>query len=312
MDEPMQYAIETRGLEKRFGQTLAVDAVDLQVRARAVTGFLGPNGAGKTTTIRMLLGLLRPTSGMISILGMAMPAERRRIAANVGALVETPCHYDNLTGRENLEITRRLLGLAPAEVGRVLDLVDLAAAAGQRVGGYSLGMRQRLGIARALLGRPRLLVLDEPTNGLDPDGIMEVRTLIRSFPERDNVSVLVSSHLLAEVEQTVEHVALLWQGRLVAQAPLRELLARSGRRIVVGSATPQKAAAVLERHGFRSKGHGPGEFQILGEGAAQAARINALLVENGIAIHKLCEEQPTLEDAYRALTAPDAGLREAA
>jgi ABC-2 type transport system ATP-binding protein len=297
----MQYAVETRGLRKTYRSTAAVDGIDLLVPARSVTGFLGPNGAGKTTAIRMLLGLLKPDAGQIRILEMDMPAARRRIARQVGSLVETPSHYDNLTGSENLQITQRLLGLAPAECDRVLELMDLTGAAGKRVGEYSLGMRQRLGIARALLGRPRLLILDEPTNGLDPDGIVEVRKLIRGLPQQEDTSVLVSSHLLAEVEQTVDHVALIHGGKLLAQGPLAEVLAHGGPRVLVEVADALRALQLLSARGIDAAARTATLIEVRHD-RPTAAEINSLLVGGGIAVSRLTPEQPSLERVYLALT----------
>ena len=305
----MQDAIATRGLRKTYGGVHAVDGIDLRVPSRAVTGFLGPNGAGKTTTIRMLLGLLRADGGHIQMLGLAMPDDRRRIARQIGALVETPCHYDNLTGQENLEITRRLLGLSAGEPGRVLELMGLRASAGKRVGDYSLGMRQRLGIARALLGRPPLWSLDEPTNGLDPDGIVEVRELIRSLPQEAGTSVLLSSHLLAEVEQTVDHVALIHGGRLLAQGPLASVLSDGGPRTVVEVGDVSRALHLLDERGIGAARRGAMLIEVA-DARLAPAELNHLLVNHGIKVSRLTQERPSLERIYMRLT--DASLARAA
>jgi ABC-2 type transport system ATP-binding protein len=308
----MQSAIETSELTRRFGATVAVHNLQLTVPYRQVTGFLGPNGAGKTTTIRMLLGLLQPTSGSIRVFGRDLRKDRRTIAASVGALVETPCHYDHLTGAENLQISCRLLGARRAELDRALSLVGLAHARGQRVGGYSLGMRQRLGIARALLGRPRLLILDEPTNGLDPEGIIDMRNLLRALAAEEGLTLLVSSHLLAEVERSVDHVILLEGGRLLAQAPLDELIAGTVGRLQIGVRDPVAASAVLAQHGFSAVRGNNGVLEIVRSGAAVASEINALLVRNGIAVFRLSEDRPSLEAAYLQLTGQAHAQREAA
>ena len=307
----MELSVETSGLRKAYGSRRAVDGIDLAVPAGSVTGFLGPNGAGKTTTIRMLLGLLRPDSGRISIHGLEMPRARREIARRTGSLVETPCHYDNLTGRENLEVSRRLLGLPRPETDRVLELMDLAHAAAQRVGTYSLGMRQRLGVARALLGRPRLLILDEPTNGLDPDGIVELRQLIRALPRKDGTTVLLSSHLLAEVEQTVDHVILIHGGRLLAQGPLPHILARSAPRLLLQVDRPEAAAGLLAAQGIASIRREPACLEVPDPPGCPSA-INSLLVGNGVAVSQLVYEQPSLEAVYMALTEASAPIAEAA
>jgi ABC-type multidrug transport system ATPase subunit len=214
------HAVSTRGLTKRFGGVAAVTDVALEVPVRCVYGFLGLNGAGKTTTIRMLLGLVRPTAGEVHVLGLPMPARRREALARVGAVVEHPTLYPHLTGVENLELKRRLIGAAPSSIDHALEIVEMTAHARRLVGKYSTGMRQRMGIATALLGSPDLLILDEPTNGLDPSGIEGLRRLIRELPDRMDATVFVSSHILSEIEQIADHVGILHEGRLVLQGPL--------------------------------------------------------------------------------------------
>lgn len=307
----MQYAIVTDALRRRFGKKMAVDGLDMKVRAGAVTGFLGPNGAGKTTTVRMLLGLLRPTGGSVEVLGCSLPGQRRMAARQVGALVETPSHYEHLTGEENLEITRRLLGLDRSECGRVLELVELSPAAREKVAGYSLGMRQRLGIARAMLGSPKLLILDEPTNGLDPDGIVAMRNLIRALPAAAGMTVFLSSHLLAEVEQTVDDVAVLWNGRLVAEGALADLLALSQRRLIIQTDDRGRAAELLVSRELSLTARRDGAIEVVG-GRYLPAAINAALVGAGISVSELRLEQPTLESLYLSLTGRSAPAFEAA
>ena len=220
-----EHAVVTEGLTKTFGDLAAVTDLALRVPCRCVYGFLGLNGAGKTTTIRMLLGLVRPTAGEVHLLGLPMPARRREALARVGAVVEHPTVYPHLTGLENLEITRRLIGAPPSSIPQALEIVGMTAPARRLVREYSTGMRQRLGVAVALLGSPELLILDEPTNGLDPAGIEALRELIRALPGRMNATVLVSSHILAEVEQIADHVGILHEGRLLLQGPLAPLRA---------------------------------------------------------------------------------------
>jgi ABC-2 type transport system ATP-binding protein len=291
----MTPALETENLTKRFGKgPPAVDQVALSVPRRSIYGFLGANGAGKTTTLRLVLGLLRPYAGTIRLFG-----GEDRALCRVGSLIETPSLYPHLTGRENLDLSRRLLGVARSDIDRVLAIVDLANAADRRVGGYSLGMRQRLGIARALLGNPRLLILDEPTNGLDPDGIRDMRALLRRLPEAGDVTLIVSSHLLSEVEQVASHVGLLHAGRLLLQAPLGEILGRAD-AVEVRTVEGADSARLLARAGFRvSRGSEDLLLVEESEGAqADPARIASLLVGQGQQLTHLARRRPSLEQIY--------------
>ena len=298
----MTAAIESEGLRKRFGRREAVAGVDLRVPAGAVYAFLGQNGAGKTTTIRLLLGLLRFTSGRVRVFGRDVARERIAAARGVGSLVETPAIYDRLTGRENLDIQRRMLGAPRLEVDRVLEVVDLQDAAGRMAGGYSLGMRQRLGLARALIGRPRLLVLDEPTNGLDPDGIREMRELLRGLPEQDGITVFMSSHLLNEIEQIATHVGLMHAGRLLAQSTLAELKGAEGRELEARVEDAPRAAAALAGAGLLCWATGARSLAVRvparESGDRFAAEVNRALVERGFAVSRLLRPEPTLEQVY--------------
>jgi ABC-2 type transport system ATP-binding protein len=291
----MTPALETENLTKRFGKgPAAVDQVALSVPRRSIYGFLGANGAGKTTTLRLVLGLLRPDAGTVRLFGGEDRAQCR-----VGSLIETPSLYPHLSGRENLDLSRRLLGVARSDIDRVLAIVDLADAADRRVGGYSLGMRQRLGIARALLGNPRLLILDEPTNGLDPDGIRDMRALLRRLPEAGDVTLIVSSHLLTEVEQVASHVGLLHAGRLLLQAPLAEILGR-GDAVEVRTVEGADSARLLARAGLRVS-RGSDDLLVVeeSEGAqADPARIASLLVAGGQRLTHLARRRPSLEQVY--------------
>ena len=298
----MEPAVRTRELTCTFGRVHAVQDVDLDVPAGAVYGFLGRNGAGKTTTIRMLLGLLRPSAGRIRIHGLDALPDRRRAACLIGSMVETPGHYDHLSGRDNLRLTAGLLGLARDAVDRALDIVDLTADAGRRVGDYSLGMRQRLGVARALLARPRLLVLDEPTNGLDPRGVRDMRQLLRELPEREGATVFVSSHALAEIDQIATHVGLMHEGRLVLQAPIEELRRRNRSAIEVDTTQPDDAAAILRQAGMVVRTDGMRLVVPCGEGAPEAADLNALLVRHGIPVHGLGPGTLRLEALFHDAT----------
>ncbi|WP_214110714.1 ABC transporter ATP-binding protein [Acrocarpospora catenulata] len=296
-------AILTRGLTKRFrGGQLAVDGLDLTVPRGAIFGFLGPNGSGKTTTIRMLLGLITPTAGTSTLLGAGSPAEA---LPRVGALVEGPAFYPYLSGAANL---RRFdaadpgarAGTAEGRVAEALDRVGLAAAARKRYRAYSLGMRQRLAIAATLLGPRELLVLDEPTNGLDPQGTREVRTLIKEIAA-GGTTVFVSSHLLAEVEQMCTHAGVMRAGRLVAQGTLGELRAEAVPRVRVETPDVTETVAVLTRLGLGEPSGGAGEvFADLGGVAPE--RVVAALVGDGVAVRGFQVLRPSLEEVFVGLT----------
>lgn len=288
----MTLAIETIGLRRRFGRHWALDGVDLRVPARAVYGFLGPNGAGKTTTFRIILGLLKAHAGEVRLFGA-----RRDSKARIGSIVETPVIYDHLTGRENLDLTRRMLRLPRVEVERVLEVVRLGPARDRRAGGYSLGMRQRLGLARALLGSPRLLLLDEPSNGLDPDAMRDMRVLLRELVRGTGVTILLSSHLLSEVEQVADHVGLMRGGRLIAQGPLGELTAAAGAVLEIEVGEPARATALLAASGATVEESGDRLDVRLAPGWTPA-QANRALVEAGIAVSRLAPRRASLETLY--------------
>lgn len=222
--------IETTQLTKAYSDFVAVSGIDLHIPRGAVYGFLGPNGAGKSTTMKMFLGLTRPTSGTFTIDGKKYPEKRVEILREVGSFIEAPAFYGNLTGRENLEIVGRILGLPKSAATEALELVGLTPYRDRLARKYSLGMKQRLGLAGALIGRPPILILDEPTNGLDPVGIHEIRSLIRSLPKQLNCTVLVSSHLLSEVELMADHIGILNHGHLLFEGTLEELRADAENR----------------------------------------------------------------------------------
>jgi ABC-2 type transport system ATP-binding protein len=299
--------IQVENVSKSFGTTAAVRGLSLRVPAQSVYGFLGPNGAGKSTTIRMVLGLQRPGRGAISLFGRPLAAERIHLLRRIGSLVESPSLYLHLTGRENLEVHRRLLGLPPRSIDDALETVGLIPVAGRLVRNYSSGMKQRLGIAQALLGNPELLVLDEPTNGLDPAGIHEVRTLVRELPMRRGVTVFLSSHLLAEVEQIATHLAIVSQGLLKFEGTRQDLQSRSRPMIVVEVDRPERAHALLTDIGSAVTKEG-NRLLIAPDGPWASARINTILVEAGIAVSHLATQQLTLEDFFLELTSgPVAG-----
>jgi ABC-type multidrug transport system ATPase subunit len=294
--------IETNALSKRYGERiLAVDRLELRVRRGEVYGFLGPNGAGKTTTLRMLLGLVRPTSGGALVLG-ARPGSPQSLA-RLGALIETPAFYPFLSGRDNLKVLARHAGAPETRIEQVLDEVDLAARGSDRFGTYSLGMKQRLGIAAALLKDPELLILDEPTNGMDPAGMAEMRTFIRELG-RGRRTVLLSSHLMAEVEQIADRVGVISRGKLVGEGTVEEL---RGRESLWVRAEPLEKAErlVSELRAVEGVARTDGGLRIATDPAAAAA-INRALVEAGIAVAELRPERVSLEKVFLELTQEEA------
>jgi len=295
----MELVIETEALTKRYGESRAVDDLALRVRRGEVYGFLGPNGAGKTTTLRMLLGLVRPTAGRATVLDAPAGQQLGRI----GAMVEAPAFYPYLSGRDNLRVLAGHAGVARERIDVVLDEVRLLDRAGDRVASYSLGMKQRLGVAAALLKDPELLILDEPTNGLDPSGMAEMRTLIRSLGD-DGRTVVLSSHLMGEVEQVSDRVGVIRAGTLVAEGTVDELRGRAGLRV---RAQPRDAArALLARHpGVESVARSGGALAVTAD-PGLAADLNRVLVTAGVAVSELTTAQSSLEDVFFALTEGEA------
>ena len=296
--------LETRALTKRFGAREAVAELDLRVPAACAFGLLGPNGAGKTTLIRMVLGLTRPSSGDIKLLGLPMPAQRRTALAKVGAIVEEPRFHPHLTGRENLRVAAAVRDpAAPGRMAELLERVRLADRADDKVGGYSLGMRQRLGIARCLLSDPQLLILDEPMNGLDPAGILEMRGLIRALVEEGR-TVVVSSHLLDEIEKTCDMVAIIDHGRLLAAGPVAEI-ARGGEDVLIGCDDTAKATAVLmDRRAVAGiTVDDSGLLRITPDSGVEIPAINQWLVEAGVRVGRLEPVRATLEERFLEITA---------
>ena len=301
----MQPAIEIEGLRKSYrrrgGRTVAIDGLDLTVPEGGVFGFLGPNGSGKTTTIRCLLGLVRPTAGRAAMLGAPVPASLSKTMSRIGAIVETPALFPTMTGRENLRLLAALDGISNLRVDQMLERVGLAERSGDLVKKYSLGMRQKLALAAVLLKDPALLILDEPANGLDPAGIRQVRTLLRSLGDEGR-TVFVSSHVLAEVEQTCDAVAILRRGRCVAQGKVAEVIARAGRdnAMLVTLADLEAGHHVLRHAGLaveRQNGHLRVEIQ-----AGEAARITETLAAQRLWVTGLRAEERSLEDLFLELT----------
>ena len=293
------FAIETKGVTKRFGRRPAVENLDLRVPTGSVFGFLGPNGAGKTTTMRMLLGLLRPNDGSIRIMGRDLAKHREVALTGVGALIESASLYEHLSGRANLDLTRGLLGLPRSEIERVLDVVNMGPVANQRVRAYSMGMKQRLALARAMLGAPRLLLLDEPTNGLDPEGIVAMRKLIRELPDRIGGTVFVSSHLLTEVEQIAQNICLLRGGRLVLEGSVHDLL-DSGAQWDFGVDRAETGAAILTAAGMDAAPVGQRVLRLnaFRGGSDQVVQANRLLVKGDVAVCTILPRKRSLEDLY--------------
>lgn len=294
----MEPVLVTRGLSFAYGTTAAVSDLDLVLERGDVFGFVGPNGAGKTTTIKLLLGLLTPTGGDITAFGRSMAADRAAALARIGALVETPATYGHLTARENLEIQRLAHRVTPARIDSVLALVGLQDTRAKRVRHFSLGMKQRLGIAMALLHDPDLLVLDEPANGLDPEGIQDLRHLLRRLAAERQMTVLISSHILAELEQTATKVAIITGGRLRYQGTIDAL--KSGRRgrLVVTVDRPADARAALERGGLRAGLEGTDAIALDVAGRDDCACVTATLVNAGLRVYQVVTEQPNLEDIF--------------
>jgi ABC-2 type transport system ATP-binding protein len=290
-------AVVSESLTKRFGKLLAVDDLSFALEAGTITGFLGPNGAGKTTTLRMLLGLATPTSGRTLIFGRPY-AQLERPALRVGAVLEATDFHPGRSGRDHLRTLSRAAELPDSRVDEVLRLVELEGAAKRRVKGYSLGMRQRLGLAAALLGDPELLVLDEPANGLDPEGVRWLRDFLRTFASQGR-TVLVSSHVLAEVAQTVDQVLIINRGRLVVESPLDQLTARVGGSVRVRSPKLTQLADALQKEQIATKVSNDQALLALG---TTSERVGDIAFAAGIAVHELVTEGSSLEEIFLELT----------
>ena len=289
--------IEVDHLTKRFRNTLAVDDLSFNVREGSITGFLGPNGAGKTTTLRVVLGLVRPTSGSARILGHPYRALETP-TSEVGAVLEASSFHPGRSGRNHLRVVGAASGLPRSRVDEVLGIVGLSGDAGRRVGGYSLGMRQRLSLAAALLGDPRVFVLDEPANGLDPQGIRWLRELLQSLA-REGRTILISSHVLAEVEQIADEVVIIHRGKFVEHATTAELAARAAGGIRVRSPQADRLRAVLEQAGIKVSSS---DGDLLSVADTTTAKVGDLAAANGIVLHELVAETSSLEEAFLELT----------
>jgi lantibiotic transport system ATP-binding protein len=295
------FAIETVGLSRRFGAQQGVEDIALQMPAGSIYGFLGPNGAGKTTTMRLLLGLLKPDKGRVVLNGKVLDHSRLALQG-VGSMIESPSLYPHLSGQDNLEITRRLLGLHTRSIAKALQTVSLERDANRKAGEYSLGMKQRLGIAQALLQEPDLLILDEPNNGLDPEGVVQMRELLKSLSRDRGISIMLSSHQLSEIEHIAEHIGLIVEGKLRFQGTMLSLHDQNQPRLRIACQPQVNALALLTEKGLRAdivNGFVELECPI-----GDISEINRSLVEAGIAISALYPVPATLESLFFSMTKP--------
>ncbi|MFB6466298.1 ABC transporter ATP-binding protein [Cytobacillus sp. Hz8] len=299
--------VQTNGLTKNFGLRTVVENVDLQIRKGDIYGFLGPNGAGKTTTIKMLLGLSKATKGSIQIFGQDLKREKLSILKKVGSLVEYPSYYGHLNAYENLEVLRKLLDVPKSRIDEVLSIVRLKHEAKRPVKGFSLGMKQRLGIAMALLGNPELLILDEPTNGLDPAGIIEIRELIKRMPKENGITILVSSHLLSEIDQMANEVGIISNGKMIFQDSIETLRKSSSNQIRLNVSHESGALSLLIANGYKGELKN-GQIYFQGIDDERVAKMIHILVDHSYSIYRVEEEKQSLEDIFLKLTGKGGGL----
>jgi len=296
-----EWIIETKNLSYRFGAIQVLDNVSLKVEAGSIYGFLGPNGAGKTTTIKILLNLLHSDVEKVYLFGKEFSNNRIEILSKIGSLIEQPAIYHHLSGRENLINRAKLLRIPLDRVDEMLKLVDLSGSADKKAGKYSLGMKQRLGISLGLLPNPQLLILDEPTNGLDPNGIIEIRNLLRRLVSEMGKTVFISSHMLSEVEKMVTHLGIINRGKLVFQGSLEELHKISKKQILIQVSDPEKAKKLLSENGYPS--------DLIDEtiftsylSKESTSDINSLLVKNNYKVYSLSQSQENLENLFLSIT----------
>ena len=298
--------VKTTQLIKVFKGAEAVNEVNLSIKEGEIYGFLGPNGAGKTTTIRMLIGLMKPTSGEIELFGERIKNHRQHIQAlkKIGSLVESPSYYAHLTARENLEVLRKILGVSKNRVDEVLNIVKLTKEANRPVKGFSLGMKQRLGIASALLGNPRLLILDEPTNGLDPAGIQEIRSLIKEMPGENGVTVLISSHLLYEIDHLATQVGIITKGKMLFNGSIESLRKKAKHQVAFTTGEIEKTKTILLANGFVPT---IDKHSLLLDyiDHEQVAHLVYQLVQENVSIYRVEEKSKSLEDIFLKLTSEE-------
>lgn len=299
------YIIETENLTRCFGSQVSVDHINLRVPKGKIYGFLGANGAGKTTTIRMLLSLLHPNEGSIQIMGYSLKAEREQILRNVGSLVEAPSYYGHLSAYKNLKIICGLLKLPEESIGEVLDIVRLTPYAHKSVKGYSLGMKQRLGLAQALIRKPNLLILDEPINGLDPAGIQEIRNLMLSLAREQGITIFLSSHILSEIQSISDYVGIIQAGKMIFQDSIQELEKKSQVRLSIITDRTEEACKVLLGYGAEVKRQGNELLITVTDQMGQAKIFNLL---QPFSILNISEKTASLEDIFLELTGKEGGL----
>lgn len=299
--------VQTENLSKKYEGINRVSKVNLRVQEGEIYGFLGPNGAGKTTTLKMLLGLIKPSEGTIKIFGENLSTHRSFILQQTGSLIESPSYYGHLTGLENMKVMQRLRNVPDKNIDEVLRIVRLENHKNKKAEQYSLGMKQRLGIAMALLDFPKLLILDEPTNGLDPAGIGEIRELIKSLPERYGITVLLSSHLLSEIDQIATLVGIISEGKLVFQGSMASLRKKGKSTIFLKTGDNAKAERLLHTQGY-SPIQSDSRLGLDNLGDTEVAELNRLLVEQHIPVTRIEEKKKGLEDIFLELTGKEQSL----
>ncbi len=298
-----RYIVETKNLVKVFNKVKSVDNVNLKIKEGEIYGFLGPNGAGKSTTIKMLLGLIRANSGEVYIFGKSIKENREEILKNIGALVESPSYYGHLTSYENLDILKRMLKLNKEEIEEKLKLVNLWEERNKKVNEFSLGMKQRLGIAQALMGNPKLLILDEPTNGLDPAGIIEIRNLIRYLAKEKKITIIISSHILNEIELVATEVGVINKGKLLYQGSLEDLKKNSTNEVIIGLEKKEDKALTMKlllARGYRVEEENL-KLKVKGNNLSPS-KICREIVMGGYSLNYLAEEKSSLEEIFLGLT----------
>ncbi|EJL20648.1 ABC transporter ATP-binding protein [Brevibacillus sp. BC25] len=303
----MNTVIRTENLSKRYGGVYSVERVNLSVGEGEVYGFLGPNGAGKSTTLKMLLGLVKPTDGSVSIFGKDFSRNRLEILSQTGSLIEAPSYYGHLTGLENMRVMQRLRDVPNKHVEKALQIVRLEKQQNKKVDQYSLGMKQRLGIAMALLHFPKLVILDEPTNGLDPAGIGEIRELIQSLPHQYGMTVLLSSHLLSEIEQVATSIGIIHGGKLLFQGSKEQLQRNSQPHVWMKTQDNEKARKVLQDMEF-SPSLQDGYLVMEGMGDKEVAQTNRALIMAGLDVYRIEEHKKSLESIFLSLTGKEGSL----